>query len=174
MQKFATLGTIALGAVLHLAPASVTAQEWTQWTSADAGNVFGTLDGIDVTYTGARNGVQFFDGTGTMSTFDYFGSPSSPYTQNGLTAPPRGFVQINAAVQNVTITFAEAVINPYLAFISVGRSSVPITYDFAAGTPTFDVLSNNNTGSGNCGYWGCGSYTITASSLTGRELCGTL
>lgn len=165
-----TLRIAALLAVTAVAPATLSAQVWTNWTAASTNTMSGTVGGVGVTYTGARNGEQLANGTGSMGGTNYF-NPSAPYTQNGLTVPPLGFIQFNAAVSNVTISFAQAVENPYIALISVGQGGVPITYSFA-GNPSFTVLSNNN--SPNCAFWGCGSYTTGAGWITGREFSGTL
>lgn len=170
-------GFLALAAVtaIAVAPSGAHAQTWTTWVSATSGcdggiaNWCGTIGGINVTYTGGFVGGQLTGG-GT----DYY-SPNNPYTQGGLTSPDAGgnnaFIQIDGPISGV-INFSSPVLNPYFALISVGRTSLPVTWDF--GTSVFTVPSNNNCSTP--AYWGCGSYTTNGASttLTGSEFSGTL
>jgi hypothetical protein len=122
------------------------------------------LAGFGVFYNGVFNAAQL-SGTG----FDYFNFAPGAYTQSGLTAPTNsGFIQF-IGPSTGTITFSVPVLNPYISFISVGQTGVPITYDF--GSAAFSVLSNNNV---QCAFWGCGSYTTSGNTLTGREFSGTI
>jgi hypothetical protein len=171
------LGLVATVALL-VAPSSLQAQGWTSWTSGTgvvggAGSLDGTLFGSAVNWSGTTYGGQYSDG----STFggpvtqngggnNYF-VPSGAYTQNGLTAPGLGFVQLNSGGSG-TITFSTPVINPYLAFISTGRTSLPVTFYFG---DSFTVLSHNTA---TCAYWGCGSYAVNTNDLTGYEFSGTI
>ncbi|WP_434478312.1 PEP-CTERM sorting domain-containing protein [Gemmatimonas sp.] len=168
MKNFRSMAlTLAMASIAT--PLTASAQIWTQWTSSTSATVSGTLGSASVTYTGARHAEQLFDGTGSAGSFNYF-SPSGAYTQNSLSAPPLGFIQFNAAVSNVTISFSQAVVNPYFAFISVGRSNLPVTYTFQD-APTVTVLSDNST---NCAWHGCGTFTTGPGSITGYEFSGTV
>jgi hypothetical protein len=160
-------------AVLAVAPSIVSAQTWTSWTSATTGcnggvaNWCGNIGGLGVTYTGGYVGGQLSGGGGT----DYW-SPNNPYTQSGLTSPDVGgnvgFIQFNTPISGV-INFSSPVLNPYIAFVSVGQASVPVTFNF--GSSAFTVLSNNN--SPTPAYWGSGSYSTLGNTLTGTEFSGT-
>lgn len=163
-------------AALACAAAPLTAQSWTNWTSNTAGcdggsaSWCGTLSGGDVSYTGGTSGGQLSNGTGT----DYY-SPSGAYTQGGLLAPDAfnnyGFIQIIDPTTGA-INFSTAIVNPLIAFISVGAPSTGVTFTFTnLQADGFTVLSNNNT---DCAFWGCGSYSTTTNSITGNEFSGVI
>lgn len=172
VRKRSLLGCLFALSIL-IAPTAASAQAWTDWTGSDPvlapnnfvtaiGTVTGTLAGVTVTYTGGFVGAQLSGGTN-------YWNPDGAYTQNGLSAPNlNDFIQLNGATSG-TISFSSAVLNPYFALISVGRTNLPVTYDF--GSAAFTVVSNNNT---DCAIWGCGSYTTLGNSLTGYEFSGTL
>ncbi len=163
-SRFAAV--LALVSVAAAAPTTASAQTWTSWNSNGTNIFSGTLLGTSVIYNGNYAGGNLTGGGGT----DYF-SPSSPYTQGGLTAPNAGgnvgFIQfINPTTG--TLTFGTPLTNLYMAFISVGQPGYGVTYTF---DQPFTVLSNNNS---NCAYWGCGSYTQVGNTLTGYEFSGTI
>jgi hypothetical protein len=155
------VASIALMAAL---PSVGSAQVWTNWTSSNATSVSGTLDGFGIVYSGIFAAAQM-SGTG----FDFFNYAPGAYTQNGLTAPTNsGFIKfIGNSIG--TISFAAPVLNPYIAFISVGQPGLAVKYDF--GSSPFTVVSNNNV---QCPYWGCGLYTTSGNTITGKEFSGTL
>ncbi|MCU0627221.1 MAG: PEP-CTERM sorting domain-containing protein [Gemmatimonadaceae bacterium] len=170
-----------VGASFLALPALATAQTtWTNWTAASAGatgSAAGTLGGVSVSWSGALNGFQLASGTsaGGVGNINYW-TPAGPYTNAGvgLTAPDRlGFLQQNGAGSG-TLTFSQAVVNPILAFISVGQPSVPVSYSFtsASGNPTLTLLSSNPAG--NPAYWGSGSVTISGNGFEGREFSGVV
>lgn len=161
--------TALLAAAFLIAPnlSTLHAQTWTSWNSASPGVFNGTLLGNSVTYNGSYIGGQLTGPGGTN-----FWSPNAPYTQGGLTSPDaggnRGFIQFNGPVTS-TFTFSSAMTDLYMAFISVGQPSSPVTYTF---DQAFTVLSSND--SPNCAYYGCGTYSVSGNSLTGREFSGTV
>ena len=151
-------------ALIAATPSIGSAQQWTTWNSSDATSVSGVLAGFGVFYNGVFDYAQL-SGAG----FDYFNYAPGAYTQGGLTAPTNsGFIRF-VGPSTGTITFSVPVLNPYIAFISVGQRPVPVTYDF--GSAAFTVLSNNNT---QCPYWGCGTYATSGNTLTGNEFSGTI
>ena len=163
-------------AALAATPSLASAQSWTQWGTQSTNTMGGLLFGTDaVTFNGNNTGGQLSNGTdfgpvtenGNGNNYFSFNSGNA-YNQGGLTVPGLGFIQFIGQSTDV-ITFATAVVNPYIAFISVGQGGEPITYDF--GTNAFSVVSNNNT---NCAYWGCGSYVETGNTLVGTEFSGTI
>ncbi len=153
--------TAAVATFLALTPALAFAQTWATWTGATSGPVNGVLGSTTVTYTGGYN--QAYGAGGTD-----FWSSNGAYTQGGLTAPTNtSFIRM-VAPESGTITFGSAVVNPFIAFISVGQTNVPVSYSFSS---PFTVVSNNNV---SCAYWGCGSYSVSGNTLTGREFSGTI
>jgi hypothetical protein len=173
-----------VAALVAAAPSLASAQSWTDWTSGSPGSFGGTLFGSSVTFTGANIGGQLGNGTDVATTLsetggqgnNYFSANSgNAYNQGGLTVPGLGLVQFNGATTSNTITFGTAVVNPFLAFVSVGQGGDPVTYDF--GGDVFTMLSDN-TSAGNCAYWGCGTNSVgvgnSASILLGTEFSGTV
>lgn len=165
---------LAAAAVIALVPSSARAQTWTTWTFGSAGLFTGSLFGSTVTYTGGNIGGQLSDGTDVAGTLTYNGgsdffNPGNPYNQNGMNVPGLGMIQFNGATRLNTITFANAVVNPFIALISVGQSNMPITYAFS---DPFIVRSDNNCPTPS--YWSCGSYSTVGNSLIGNEFSGTI
>mgnify|MGYP002777133883 CR=1 FL=1 len=173
------------GAAMLALPALAQAQtNWTNWTAATVGapgSASGTLAGVGaVTWTGALNGFQLANGTSQNLTErgaqgSNYWNPAAPYTNAsvGLTAPDRpGFLQQNAAGRG-TLTFATAVTNPVIAFVSVGQGGLRVDYTLNAGavTPTLSVLSGNST---NAAYWGTGSVTVADNILQSNEFSGVV
>jgi PEP-CTERM motif-containing protein len=176
------MGSLA-AALVAATPSLASAQSWTDWTTGSAGSFGGTLFGSSVTFTGGNIGGQLDNGTNVTGTLtengngnNYFSFNSgNAYNQGGLTVPGLGLVQFNGASASNTITFGTAVVNPFLAFVSVGQGGDPVTYDF--GSNVFTMLSDNTSG-GNCAYWGCGTNSVgvgnSASILMGTEFSGTV
>lgn len=160
MRKLSLLGCLSALTIV-MAPASGSAQSWTDWTGITSTTVTGSLAGVQVTYTGGFAGASLVGGTN-------YWSPSGAYTQGGLTAPNlNDFIQIVDPVSG-TISFSSAVVNPYFALISVGAPGTAVTYTFDS---PFTILSTNLV---NCAFWGCGTYSTGANSLTGTEFSGTI
>lgn len=169
-----TLVTLFAVTALALAPSIASAQSWTTWTFGSAGLFTGTLFGSGVTFTGGNIGGQLANGTDVAGTLtgsngnDYFGFLPNAYNAGGLTVPGLGLIQFSGATRLNTITFATAVVNPFLAFVSVGQPGLAVTYAFNS---AFTVLSDNTT---NCAYWGCGTFSHVGNSLIGSEFSGTI
>lgn len=177
MKKILLIG-LALGLfVVHSASASVI--NWTDWQSATPGapdTVTGSMGSVGVTYTGLYSFVQL--GTGT----NYWTEPSvgqEPYTGNPVidNAPTASeMIALNLSGSH-TILFSAPVLNPIMAFVSMGApdSAVttlnPVTYNF---DQSFNLLSNG------VGYWSWvngnvpGSATPNLNSLTGIEFHGAI
>ncbi len=155
--------TAVTGALLlTAAPQVVSAQTWTSWTSANNTGVFGNIGSTTVNFLGSYDSYE-----NSTTGFNYW-QPSGAYTQNGIVGPTNpGLIRFRSNGGSGTITFSSAVLNPYIAFNSVGQGGLPVTYDF--GNSAFTVLSNNNAGGA---YWGPGSYTTAGNVLTGREFSG--
>jgi hypothetical protein len=181
-------------AAVVLAPAALSAQTWTTWTvgtCSPTGAWTGTDGAFTLTYAGQCNGGLLSSGTYVGGDInggtDYF-APTTPYTQNGLTAPDfggnKGFIQFINPYSG-SLTFSSSVHNPLIAFISLGAppsKTVDISFTQpGGGTPSFAVVSNNTVASPGdpsvCApeaYWGCGSYAVSGNKLSGTEFSGTV
>jgi hypothetical protein len=194
MKRHIRLATALVAVAILALPRPGRAQIWTDWTGATSGcsagtiacSVAGTFNGVlngdAVTLTANFNAVNATacnDGTqgsqlSTGDLCDYWTTPDgSAYTQHGLSAPDNaGMVQFNSPVTG-TIIFASPVLNPYIAFISVGQTGDAVTYTFTSGgNPVpLTVQSNDST---HCAHWGCGSYSVGPNSVDGTEFSGTV
>lgn len=71
-----------------------------------------------------------------------------------------------AAASSNTLTFSSALTNPIMAIVSMGRTNLPVSYDFDT---SFSVLSEGR------GYWGDGWYTTSPGDiLTDFEMHGVI
>jgi PEP-CTERM motif len=148
MNKHRTL----LAALLSLCSATTYAAPvfWTDWTTATTATpgVLGTLttltDTVNVTYSGPYSFVQTSGGT------NYY-SPSAPYLSPTVdNAPPASdIIALNAGGVK-TITFSQAVRDPFIALISWNTNTV----DF--GVP-IEIISFG------AGFWGNGIPILNAS-----------
>ncbi len=154
---------IAATVLLAATPQIASAQSWTWWSSADASGVYGNIGSTNVTFLGSYADYE----NSATAPIDYW-QPNGAYTQGGLIGPTNpGLIRFRNNGGFGTITFSAPVLNPYVAFNSVGQGGLPVTYDFLGSA--FTVLSNNNAGGA---YWGAGSYSSTGTVLTGNEFSG--
>ncbi|BAH37911.1 hypothetical protein GAU_0869 [Gemmatimonas aurantiaca T-27] len=187
--------TFAVAALLAL-PSALTAQTWASWNASCSSTVTGSFGSTTVSYTGQYNGVVDAAGNGCAAPtgswgagsvptggINYFsGSPGSynPMPDNSsfiqlidmVAAGPNGYQPIRPS----TITFSQAVIDPYIALISVGNANNAVTYAFDR---PFEIISNNAPGTTPGAYWGNGTYTTGFDPLlgylfTGIEFSGVL
>ena len=132
---------------------------WIDWETTSSGSLTVGSTSIGVSMTGNPialvNGDYYYNNGNTGGT-----SPSGTY--GGLA--PSDLIQVNAG-GSYTLTFEEAIINPYIALVSVGRSYLPITYDF---NDPFSVISSGSN------YWGYTGYSTSGDDFTGREFNGVL
>ncbi len=152
-------------ATLLAAPVALSAQAyWADWTTAGIGTVTGdltTLDGIvGLTYTGPYTFAQTAGGpyTWDFPIYDVDGPGTRPATTD--------LVALSGAGTH-SIKFSTPVVDPFLAIMSLGRTSLPVSYAF---TDPFTVLSEG------AGWWGDGFYTTSADmkTLTGYEMHGVI
>lgn len=176
------LATIISAAALLALPSALSAQTWANWSlpSSCTGDVTGTFGSGTVSFNGPYNGVQ----SSTLSNFcsnpsypgyeftaaggagvNYWNAPAGAYGANqpdnasfiqqvqGVNLLPDKSAYVSNGTR--TITFSEAVINPWIALISVGdiRRNLWVEYQFDA---PFSVLSYNNNPLENP--WGVGQY----------------
>jgi PEP-CTERM motif-containing protein len=148
-----TMAQAAFGATIY----------WTDWTSAtpgSPGSATGTITGATISpVTVAYSGELTF---GQTSGGINYWVPSTPYISPSVSnAPPASdIIALDLASTGNTITFSQALVNPIMAIVSLGRSNELVSYTFAQ---PFDVLSFGP------GYWG-GPGTLT--ELPGNVLQG--
>lgn len=171
----------AVAAALFALPSTSQAQTWANWTAGNvgAGTMSGTFGSTTVSYSGSLDGYQLSNGTtrtGSVGAspapcfFDFFTCKPLPYQSTGVGAPSNnGFVQYTGAPRTATITFGSAVVNPLIAFISVGQPNLTVNYDFLGNS--FTVLSHNTL---NAAAWGTGTHSVLGNVLTGNEFSGTI
>jgi len=148
------LAGVAAAMLLAAVPAHAQVS-WTDWTSAGAGTVAGSMmfgaTPVTVTYSGPYSFTQLTCGT------DYYNLSSFPntYTGGSVTNGPPGcdIIALDAGGTK-TITFSSPVTNPLIAFVS--WNSQP---DVAFSGPLQLV------GSSNCGYWGCGAISFSNGNM---------
>lgn len=181
MKKSLTL----TAAVLLALPSALTAQSWTSWNANCAGAATGSLGSTTVTYTGPYNAIQDAGLNSCLGdpSWPYLGGPAQNYFAPGNVYSPTpsnaSYVQVvnvvNRQPNSGAITFSQAVIDPYMAFISVGTTSLPVIYDF--GGLEFSILSYNAPG-GAAPYFGNNGSTLdlskTYSQLVGTEFSGVI
>lgn len=149
--------TFALAVALGMSSqAGAVVVSWTDWTStsAVASGVTGELSvgatTVDVTYTGAYQFAQTSGGTNYWTE-----STPAPYTGGEVdNAPPAADIIALNAGGTKTITFSEAIQDPYLALVSWNNNTV----DF--GSDLFEVVSQGR------GYWGVGTI-VPNGTMTG-------
>lgn len=144
--------------------------DWTQANIAQgtASGVITLPDASQVTVTfaatyadgshGTLYGAQINGGTN-------FWSPSTPYTSTQVDNAPPGtdILQLSGGLNQIyTVTLSEAIKDPIMSIVSLGRGGVPTTYDF--NTP-FTIVSQG------AGYFGGTSTSLT--QLPGDVLQGT-
>lgn len=170
-------------------PSLASAQLWTSWNAASVGggSMGGTVGATSVNFSGVFSGFQLANGTSANLTQsgslgNNYWTPASqpsralPYQSAGVTAPDKlGFIQFSGGTGlGGTITFGSAVVDPLIAFISVGQPNIPVTYNF--GTANYTMLSDNTS---NAAYWGLGTNDLgvgnsRTGNLRGNEFSGTI
>jgi hypothetical protein len=154
MKKLFGLGLLAatLSVPLHAAADPV---NWIDW-NGKAGTIVQDGKTIDVSYAGAAG----------ISHTDYFDAFPGTFTSDEVSNIPgsQGFLQLAggpAALQH-HIHFSTAVVNPYVAFLSLGAANNAATFTFE-GVNRIDLLSQGN------GPWGPGALTISGNVVQGME-----
>jgi hypothetical protein len=134
---------------------------WTDWTSQSSGTVGGTIDGlggpVTVTYAGPYSFAQTSGGINYWN-FSIYDVPNRPATSD-MVALDRG--------GDHSLKFSTVLVDPFLAIVSLGRASDPVSYSFDA---PFTIVSEG------LGAYGDGSFTqdATGKILTGNEGHGVI
>ena len=190
----------AAAALLAVAAPSAAHAQWASWNLPNVGTpctgwasptgvVTGTFGTGTVTYTGMYAGVQNSAGQ-DCGTIQNDGRPDNYWYSSGTpNANPQAFrpmpdnkslIQIDRAGGG-TITFSQAVINPYIALFSVGAiygqgvpnappQPPPVTVTYTFSDP-FLVASHNTT---TWAWSGKGTHSVSGNSLIGTEFSGVL
>lgn len=124
-----TLKPLAFATLLALGSSTAAAAEsWIDWYTATnwAGNHTGEL-AIDSEVWGITL-------SGTTNRFEVEGTAPFNYAGAFGTLSPSDMIQLNSSASpiDITVTFGgHAVVDPYLALVSAGDNSAPITYTFS-------------------------------------------
>jgi hypothetical protein len=125
---------------------------WTDWVSASAGEVSGSITAlsrtVDVNYSGSLN---FALTSGGSDYWDFPATYTSPEVSN---APPSDLISITGGTAN-TLSFSSPVVNPILAIISLNGPGFTF-----AGNPSIEVLNSG------CGVFGCGTLQVSGNVLS--------
>jgi PEP-CTERM motif len=164
--KHSAILAFALMAASHAA--SAVTVNWTDWTAISTTSASGTMDGVAVTVSatsGTMNGPSQ-----TACGTNWWTEPNAAipaYTGGSVDNAPTACEQVAlSSPVNITVNFSEAVDTLYMALLSVGRSTVAVTYNF---NRPFTVDSEGR------GFWGDGSYVTGAGdTLSGNEFHGLL
>jgi len=145
--------------VVALAGAAQANVDWVDWTASDSATVTGSVNGIGVTYRGGREFAQLNGGTN-------YWNPSTPYTSATVPNAPGTSDIIGLSTTGGTLLFTEAVTNPIMAIVSLGRPNTSSKWHFDA---PFKILSQG------AGFWGNGPLTNPfGNTLQGNEGHGTI
>jgi hypothetical protein len=175
---------VAISAACAMAstPSVALAQLWTNWDGAISCNqqVVGSLAAATVTYSGGFNAVQRDTGSDVCNSIGQLGGQGDNYWQRGgfnsaaysLIPSNLSFIQFSAAATG-TISFSQAVVDPWIALISVGNPDGETTITF--GSP-FTIVSRNNTLE-SLAYWDAtpdvDSY-VAGNSIVSSEFSGLI
>lgn len=160
--------------------ASAVLYSYVDWISADPSG--GTATGV-ITLPDSSTvdiGFNVFNADGSMGSF-FFGqtsgggtnywNPDTPYISSEVdNAPPDTDILalIGGQDQTYEVTLSEAIKDPIMAIVSLGRTNLPTTYDFDR---PFNIVSQE------AGFWGGGPtalQSIAGDVLQGNEGHGTI
>ena len=138
---------------------AIAGPSWIDWTSTSSGSLTVGATTVGVTLSGSAP-VSQIDG-------DYYYNNSSTGgtavngTYGGLT--PSDMLQVSDA-SSFTLSFSQAILNPYIALVSVGQGYA-VNYTFNG--PVTVLTAGPN-------YWGYIGYTSSGNTLTGYEYNGVV
>ena len=142
--------------------ASAATLVWADWTAADSSSASGTLGSGTVAFSGALSpAAQVAGGT------NFWAVNSGIYTPTGAENPPpdSDIIRLTggAGTGTQTLTFSQAVVNPLMAIMSLGRPGFDVSYDF---DQPFDIV---NQGVGHFGGSATALSELPGDVLNGRE-----
>jgi hypothetical protein len=172
--RLLAIGACAVVSAATATPAAAQPVYWADWTArtfssgTTAGSATGTLNvngtPVGIAFSGEVNSATNLGG-GT----NYWTSNRASYLGGVLTdaAPiPSDVIGFDGGtgIPN-SITFSQAIVNPIFSFVSVGRSSVPVTLTF---NNPFELVAQGP------GFFGTGTLVQNGNSITGIEGNGTI
>lgn len=160
MRKINLICLLALSALSFGMTVEAVPISWTDWTSANSSTATGIVQGVTVTFTGAQS-----PSSQTSGGINYWATNSSIYRAPGIVDNgPEASSDIIRITDSTTYTleFSQAVIDPVMAILSLGRTNLHVRYDFE---DDFDILNSGT------GYWG-GASTGSLFEETGNVLRG--
>lgn len=148
---------LAIG-MMVAAPTLAAQIVWTDWVSASASGASGNLGGVTVTIDNRLHNWQVTGGTdywrqGGVTPWAAYDGVSNLPLNNDFVAPNG-----NGAVHK--ISFSSAIIDPYIAVISLGRTNVNTSWDFDA---AFSIVDQGR------GFWGNGALVQVGNQLSAGE-----
>jgi hypothetical protein len=150
------IGILAVAALAGVAQANV---DWVDWQSATSTSVTGVANGINVTYSGGFQFAQTNGGT------NYWNNSATYVSATVPNAPPDSDI-IALATVGGTLSFSQAVTDPIMAIVSLGRPNTGSKWHFDA---PFQIVSQG------AGYFGSGPLTNpSGNTLQGNEGHGVI
>lgn len=159
---------LATASLVLIGSASAAPVSWTDWLSISGSGASGNMGGVAVTVTANSGTINGPSQTACGTNWWTEPNPASPaYTGGSVSNAPTPCEQVGLdSPVSITVTFASAISNLYMALLSVGQPSYTVTYDFDA---SFTIDSEGQ------GFWGDGTYTLGAGdTLAMREFHGVL
>jgi hypothetical protein len=129
---------------------------WTEWNTAATGTVSGNMGAVGVVYAGPYAFAQVNNVGVNYWNFPIYDVPNRPERSD--------IIALNVAGSH-SITFSAPVMNPFFAFVSVGRPGLSVSYFFGA---PFEVISVGP------GYWGNGPLVRDGQTMIGTEGHGVI
>lgn len=159
-----SLRPLALAALLTCAASAsmAAAPSWIDWTSPSAGTLTLGTTTVGVALTGSAPVGMSYDDT-------YYNNFNTGYTTPGGTyggLMPHDMIQVSPA-SAFTLTFSQAIINPYIALVSVGQpGNYFVSYTFNGPISSMSAAGSN--------LWGPGTGSYAGNTFTGAEYNGVL
>jgi hypothetical protein len=173
-KTLSRLAPAVAGAALLLAAPAHAQVNWTDWTSSGTNTAAGTLTlgatPVGVAYAGPYQFVQTSCAGGNTNYW-----VPNVYTSATVPNPPTAcdiIALTNGGAK--TITFSQAVTNPFFAFLSWnGQAGTPVPFTGLNGatpvTPTLSLLSQGTS------FWGPGTASVSGNGLiVNGEVGGTV
>ncbi|WP_310475321.1 PEPxxWA-CTERM sorting domain-containing protein [Sandarakinorhabdus sp.] len=152
----------AVAVAAMMSTSASAAINWTDWTGITSTLATGTLAGGTVTLSGPFDTAQISGGT------DYWRTAGNPWpAYDALSNLPTNndFIAPSGSQSLHTITFSKAVLNPYIAIISLGRTNIQTNWTFGA---PFILVDEGQ------GFWGNGVFSIVGNTISAGEAHGVI